>query len=58
MAKAMEEAKKEQGDDLQKILEEKEEGEYEALLLTMKAKLNLITQEQLEQMQAANKKRR
>ena len=43
MAKAVEEAKKEQGEDLAKIQEEKEESEYEALLLTMKAKLNLIT---------------
>ena len=37
---------------------DKEELAYEALLLTMKTKLNLITQEQLEAMQAQAKKRR
>ena len=37
--------------------EEKEEAEYQELLLTMKAKLNLITAEELEAMQAQKKRR-
>ena len=45
VAKAVEEAKKEQGEEIAQIQEEKDEADYEALLLTMKAKLNLISQE-------------
>ena len=58
IARAVEEAKKEQGDEQEEIAEAKEEAEYQELLLTMKAKLNLITQEQLEAMQAQKKQRR
>mmetsp|Transcript_47835 Transcript_47835/g.63239 ORF Transcript_47835/g.63239 Transcript_47835/m.63239 type:complete len:123 (+) Transcript_47835:1927-2295(+) len=56
--KAIEEAKREEGPDVEREKEDKEEMAYEALLLTMKTKLNLITQEQLEAMQAQAKKRR
>ena len=56
--KAIEEAKREEGPDVEREKEDKEELAYEALLLTMKTKLNLITQEQLEAMQAQAKKRR
>ena len=38
--------------------EEKEEAAYQELLLTMMAKLNLISQEDLEKAQADKKKRR
>jgi len=55
---ALEEAKREQGEEVELEKEEKEEAAYQELLLTMKAKLNLITQEQLEAMQAASKKKR
>ena len=48
--KAIEEAKREEGPDVEREKEDKEELAYEALLLTMKTKLNLITQEQLEAM--------
>lgn len=56
--KAIEEAKREQGEEVELEKEEKEEAAYQELLLTMKTKLNLITQEQLEAMQAQAKKRR
>ena len=48
--KALEEAKKEMGEEVELEKEEKEEAAYQELLLTMKTKLNLITQEQLEAM--------
>ena len=57
-ARAIEEAKKELGKEVEEAQEEKEEIEYKELLLTMKAKLNLISQEQLEAEQAQAKKRR
>ena len=56
--KAIEEAKREQGEEVEIEREEKEEAAYQELLLTMKAKLNLITPEELEQKQAEKKKRR
>ena len=46
--KAVEEAKKEMGEEVELEKEEKEELAYQELLLTMKARLNLVTQEQLE----------
>lgn len=55
---ALEEAKREQGEEVELEKEEKEEAAYGELLLTMKAKLNLISQEQLEALQAAGKKKR
>ena len=56
--KAIEEAKREQGEEVELEKEEKEEAAYQELLLTMKTKLSLITQEQLEAIQAQAKKRR
>ena len=56
--KALEEAKREEGADVERDKEEKEEIAYEALLLTMKTRLGLISQEKLEELQAAAKKRR
>ena len=56
--KAIEEAKREQGEEVEIEREEKEEAAYQELLLTMKAKLNLITPEELEKQQAEKKKRR
>ena len=56
--KAIEEAKREQGEEVEIEREEKEEAAYQELLLTMKAKLNLISPEELEQRQAEKKKRR
>jgi hypothetical protein len=56
--KAIEEAKREQGEEVELEKEEKEEPAYQELLLTMKTKLSLITQEQLEAIQAQAKKRR
>ena len=56
--KALEEAKREQGEEVELEKEEKEEAAYQELLLTMKTRLNLITQEQLEAIQAQAKKRR
>ncbi len=56
--KAIEEAKREQGEEVEIEKEEKEEAAYQELLLTMKTKLSLITQEQLEAIQAQAKKRR
>ena len=41
--KALEEAKREQGEEVELEKEEKEEAAYQELLLTMKTKLNLIT---------------
>lgn len=46
--KAIEEAKREQGEEVEIEREEKEEAAYQELLLTMKAKLNLISPEELE----------
>jgi len=43
LKKAIEEAKKEEGPDVERDKEEKEEAAYEALLLTMKTKLGLIS---------------
>ena len=56
--KALEEAKREEGADVERDKEEKEEIAYEALLLTMKTRLGLISQEKLEELQAQAKKRR
>ena len=56
-AKAKEEAKKELGEEVEQIQEEKEENEYQEMLLTMKARLGLITQEKLEEIQAQRRKR-
>ena len=55
--KQLEEAKKELGEEAELEKEEKEEAAYQELLLTMKTKLNLITQEELEAMQAQKRKR-
>ena len=55
--KALEEAKRELGEEAELEKEEKEEAAYQELLLTMKTKLNLITQEELEAMQAQKRKR-
>jgi len=43
LKKALEEAKRELGEEVELEKEEKEEAAYQELLLTMKAKLNLIT---------------
>lgn len=58
LKKALEEAKREEGADVERDKEEKEEIAYEALLLTMKTRLGLISQEKLEELQAQAKKRR
>ena len=55
---AAEEAKRELGEEVELDAEAKEEAAYQDLLLTMKAKLNLISQEALEALQAQSKKRR
>lgn len=56
--KAAEEAKREQGEEVELEKEAREEAAYQELLLTMRSKLNLITQEQLEAMQAEKKRRK
>ena len=56
--KAIEEAKREQGQEVEDEREEKEEAAYQELLLTMRAKLNLISNEELERLQADKKKNR
>ena len=50
--RAIEEAKREQGEEVELEREEKEEAAYQELLLTMKTKLGLLTPEQLEALQA------
>jgi len=57
-AKAKEEAKKEQAEGIELEMEEREEDAYQDLLLTMKSKLHLITQEELEALQEKKKKKR
>ena len=46
--KALEEAKREQGEEVEREREEKEEMAYQELRLTMRSKLNMITQDELE----------
>ena len=56
--RAMEEAKKEQAEDAETEKELAEEEAYEELLNMQKAKLGLITSEELEKLTAQKKKKR
>lgn len=55
---AVEEAKREMGEEVELEKEEKEEAAYQEMLLTQKTKVGIITQEQYEQIKAEQKKRR
>ena len=50
--RAMEEAKKEQAEDAELEKELREEEDYEELLIAQKAKLGMISSEELEKMNA------